>query len=94
MLSVTPQTSTPITINDLSTDILGKLMTFAGLNSSHKLARTTVNLHARWADEIAQKAALRMQRFWRWCRYFSTTKILAARFMRLRLTPNEMALAT
>ena len=96
MLSVTtmPKAATPFTINDLSMDTLCKVMSFAGLYSSHTLARTTVGRHAVWAGKIYPKAALVIQRFWRWCRYFSTTKILAARFMRLRLTPADMAATT
>jgi hypothetical protein len=89
-----PEPAMPATINDLSVDMLCKVMSFAGLKSSHTLARTTMDWHATWAGRIYPKAALRIQRFWRWCRYFSTTKILAARFMRLRLTPAEMTLAT
>jgi hypothetical protein len=32
-----------------------------------------------------QVAALRIHRFWRWCRYASTTKLLTWRFERLKL---------
>ena len=96
MLSVTtmPETAVPFTMHDLSVDTLCRVMSFAGLYSSHTLARATVDWHATLAGKIYPKAALRIQRFWRWCRYFSTTKILAARFMRLRLTPAAMAATT
>ena len=51
-----------------------------------RLSQSNHELRARMRSMIPELSARRLQRFWRWCRLFASTKCLAARFQLTRLT--------
>lgn len=51
-----------------------------------RLGQSNHDMRARMRSMIPELSALRLQRFWRWCRLFASTKCLAARFRLTRLS--------
>jgi hypothetical protein len=77
-------------VGDLPVDMLCKVMQFANLKSFVRFAGTSVDMQSQLKSKIRHASALRIQRFWRWCRLFSTNRVLVTRFLRLGLTPEAM----
>jgi len=51
-----------------------------------RLSQSNREMRARMRSMLPELSALRLQRFWRWCRRFASTKCLAARFRLTRLS--------
>ena len=51
-----------------------------------RLSQSNHEMRARMRKMIPELSARRLQRFWRWCRLFASTKCLAARFELTKLT--------
>jgi len=70
--------------------VLQKVMVRVGLKRFAVLGQSNKDMYARTKPVLEAIFAERIQRFWRWCRLFSSTNVLVKRFQGARLPPTVM----
>jgi hypothetical protein len=66
--------------------VLSKLVSKTSFGHLVMMAKTDKSLRERMNHVLADMSAKRIQDFWRWCRYVSSTRIVVNRFQQIKLS--------
>ena len=64
----------------LSDCVLSTLVSNTSFKHLAMMAKTDKTMHLRMNRILASLSAKRIQKFWRWCRYFSSARVVVSRF--------------